>query len=159
MKKIELEGADAVDLAGALGAAEENVSRQVLSLYIPNKDKEGREFGMQRKWILEAAGILEKIGGGFTIMPPTEGGWFNEESGETIWENPVVIYTYIVADRFAEHLPELRELLHRMGRETNQGEVAVEFDGRFFRIGKYDGSPEESRTEGKRRSYATPVRR
>jgi hypothetical protein len=35
-------------------------------------------------------------------------------------------------------LPRLRELLHRTGRETNQGEIAFEFDGRFYRIRKFD---------------------
>jgi len=28
--------------------------------------------------------------------------------------------------------------LHRLGRETQQGEVAVEFDGRFYRITSFD---------------------
>jgi hypothetical protein len=36
-------------------------------------------------------------------------------------------------------LPRLREFLHRMGRETNQGEIAFEFDGRFYRIRTFDG--------------------
>ena len=89
---------------------------------------------------------------------PQNGGWFNEESGDTIWESPVIIYTYIRPDHFTEHLPALRELLHRMGRETNQGEVAVEFDGRFYRISNYDGSAEKSKEQSKRRNYITPVR-
>lgn len=32
----------------------------------------------------------------------------------------------------------LRSILHRFGQETNQGEVVVEFDGRFDRIKTYD---------------------
>lgn len=35
-------------------------------------------------------------------------------------------------------LPRLREFLHRMGRETNQGEIAVDFDGRFHTIQTFD---------------------
>ena len=31
-----------------------------------------------------------------------------------------------------------RGFLHRFGRQTNQGEVVVEFDGRFYRIKTYD---------------------
>jgi hypothetical protein len=31
--------------------------------------------------------------------------------------------------------------LHRMGRETNQGEIAFEFDGRFYRIRNFDAGP------------------
>ncbi len=79
--------------------------------------------------MLEAADLLARIGGGVTIMPPTEGGWFDEQSSIIIWERPVIVYTYIKPDEFEQHLAELREFLHRMGRETHQGEVAVEFDG------------------------------
>jgi hypothetical protein len=89
---------------------------------------------------LEAASLLAEIGGGFTIMPAVEGGWLNE--GNIIWENPVVIYTYIKPNKFEEKLPELRGFLHRMGRETNQGEVVFEFDHWFYRITEYDAEGE-----------------
>ena len=56
-------------LAEAIGASDET-SIQVLTLYIPNKDCHNAEFGHQRKWVLEAAGLLARIGGGVTIMPP-----------------------------------------------------------------------------------------
>ena len=126
------------DLAAALGATPET-SGQVLTLYIPNKDRHGHEFGTQRKWTLEAAEILAAIGGGVTIMPPTEGGWVNDED-KTIWEDPVLVYSYIKPDRFLAELPRLREFLHRMGRETNQGEVVVSFEGRFYRVRTFDRS-------------------
>ena len=128
-----------VDIADQLGA-EEGVSHQVLTLYIPDKDRYGNEIGTQRKWILEAAQLLANMGGGVTIMPPTEGGWLDEENDVIIWERPVVVYTYIKPDRFMERLQQLREFLHRMGRETGQGEIAVEFDGQFYRITQYDAS-------------------
>jgi hypothetical protein len=128
-----------VDIADQLGA-EEGVSHQVLTLYIPDKDRYGNEIGTQRKWILEAAQLLAAMGGGVTIMPPTEGGWFDEENDVIIWERPVVVYTYIKPDRFVERLQQLREYLHRMGRETDQGEIAAEFDGQFYRITQYDAS-------------------
>jgi hypothetical protein len=131
-----------LDLAEALGAME-GTSHQVLTLYIPDKDRQGSELGTQRKWVLEAAALLANIGGGVTIMPPTEGGWYDPESDVIIWERPVVVYTYIKPDLFLEHLPTLRDFLHRMGRETRQGEIAVEFDGRFYRITDYD-TPDRS---------------
>jgi hypothetical protein len=121
------------DLGAALGASGAS-SEQLLQVYIPNKDKHGREFRTQRRWVLEAADLLARVGGGVTILPPAEGGWLNEAEGKIVWEAPVVVYTYIKGERFLESLPKLRHLLHRMGRETNQGEVVVEFDGVFFRI-------------------------
>jgi len=128
----------ALDLREALGASQET-SEQLLSLYIPDKDRHGAELGTQRKWILEAALILAAMGGGVTIMPAVEGGWMTLEKA-IIWEHPVVVYSYVKPRLFLEQLPRLHKFLHRLGRETNQGEVVVEFDGRFYRITKFDSA-------------------
>ena len=130
-----------VDLADAFGASDV-ASDQVLTLYIPNKDREDQEFGTQRRWVTEAAELLAGIGGGVTIMPPVEGGWFDAENDRTIWERPVVVYTYVKPGPFLERLPDLRTFLHRLGRETNQGEVVVEFDNTFYRITSFDPAKE-----------------
>lgn len=124
------------NLIEAFGASEQS-SVQVLTVYVPNKDRHGKELPDQREWVRKVADLLAHIGGGVTIMPPVEGGWLRED-GVIIWEQPVLVYTYIQADAFEEHLPELRRLLHQMGRETDQGEVAVEFDRVFYRIHHYD---------------------
>jgi hypothetical protein len=70
-------------------------------------------------------------------MPPCEGVWWDDQ-GVVIREHPAVVYSYIVPDSFLANLPRIREFLHRMGRETDQGEIAFEFDGRFYRIRNYD---------------------
>jgi hypothetical protein len=124
------------NLSQMLGASDET-SVQVLTLYIPNKDKNNNEIGNQRKWVLEAAKLLAKLGGGVTVMPPVEGGWINGD-GEIIWEFPVIVYSFIKPEPFIKAIPELREFLHRLGRETDQGEIAFEFDGLFYRITKFD---------------------
>ena len=126
-----------VDLAGALGA-EEEPSHQQLSVYIPDRDREGKEIGNQRSWVLEAAALLATVGGGVTIMPPVEGGWFDDSTGDVIWERPVIVYTFVKPERFHSALPKVRRFLHRMGRETRQGEVAFDFDGTFYRIREFD---------------------
>lgn len=110
----------------------------MLTLYIPNKDRDGNEFGTQRKWVLEAARLLAELGGGVTVMPACEGGWLNTEVGEVVWEAPVVVYTYVKPEPFLSGLPKLPSFLHRLGRQTNQGEIAVEFDGKFYRITTFD---------------------
>lgn len=129
-----------LDLAAELGA-QDNYSTQCFTIYIPNKDKDGKEFGNQRKWVLEALALLTELNGGATAMPPTEGVWGNDQ-GELIWEHPVVVYSFIRSDLFFANLARIREFLHRMGRETNQGEVAVEYQKQFFLIREYD-SPAE----------------
>lgn len=127
---------DSLSLGKVLGASDQT-SAQVVTLYIPNKDKNGLEFGTQRKWVLAAAEILAKIGGGVTIMPPVEGGWV-DPLGTIVWEHPILVYSFIKPEAFIKSLPTLRRFLHRLGRETNQGEVAVEFDGWFYRITAFD---------------------
>jgi hypothetical protein len=136
------QAATEIDLVAALGASIE-LSPQELRLYIPNKDRYSNEFGCQRKWVLEASSLLARIGGGVTMLPPAEGGWYDQENDTIVWESPILVYTYVKPDLFEKHLPELRQFLHRLGRETNQGEVALEFDGDFYRINKYD-APEEA---------------
>ena len=124
-----------LNLAAALGAGD--VSTQCFSIYVPNKDSSGNEIGNQRQWVLEAIRLLSEINGGATAMPPVEGGWVNED-GDIIWEQPVVVYSFIRPEPFLAQLSQIREFLHRMGRETRQGEVAFEFDGRFYRIRSFD---------------------
>ena len=54
----------------------------------------------------------------------------------------MIVYTYIKPDRFLAHLSDLREFVHRFGRETNQEVVVVELSGAegawFFRIKHFD---------------------
>jgi hypothetical protein len=125
-----------IDLREAL-SADGGTSTQCFSIYVPDKDKRGNEIGNQRKWVLEALDLLGEINGGATAMPSCEGVWLNDDR-EAIREHPVVVYSYVVPDAFLANLSRMRQFLHRMGRETNQGEVAFEFDGRFYRIRHYD---------------------
>lgn len=126
-----------LDLAKILGT-EEAPSAQQLVLYIPNKDKDGKQIKHLNRWLKEAKEILTKIGGGATAFPPADGTWLNPETNRTIWEKTTIIYTYLYSDKFEENIRLLREFLHRFGRETNQGEVVFEFDGKFYRVRKYD---------------------
>jgi hypothetical protein len=128
--------------------AEEEPSIQQLTLYIPNKDKNGNEISNLHVWINEARKLLTIIGGGATALPPADGSWISPEKEikavtdlkdeDVVWEKTTIIYTFIKANSFLNSLKSLRRFLHRFGRETNQGEVVFEFDGRFFRISDFD---------------------
>lgn len=67
-------------------------------------------------------------------MPPVTGAWRNPETDALIIEEPVVVYAYIRPAPFIARLPEFVAFVRRMGRETNQGAVAMEFDGNFFTV-------------------------
>ena len=131
-----------MNLSEELGAGG-GVSVQCLTLYIPDRDSAGNILRDQRRWVLDGSDLLARIGGGVTIMPPVEGGWVHD-SGEIVWEHPVLIYTFIRPVSLRELLPQLRAFLHALGREARQGEVAFEFDGRFYRITKFD-APSKSK--------------
>lgn len=120
-----------MNLVDALGV-DGGISVQSLTLYIPNKDRTGREIGDQRRWVLQAALLLARIGGGVTIMPPAEGGWLS---------------------------PEGMTFLHALGRETNQGEVAFEFDGRFYRLTTFDEEGDRSWQSAARPTGRSATRR
>jgi len=136
MATTESQGPEHIDLGQALGA-DAGVSTQCFTVYVPNKDRFGKEFGNQRKWVLEAIRLLSELNGGASAMPPVEGGWMDDED-EIVWENPVVVYSFIRTESFLANLPRIREFLHRMGRETEQGEIAFEFADRFYRIRTFD---------------------
>jgi len=127
---------DEPDLAAVVGAAE-SAAIQRLTLYIPSRDKDGRDFDPS-PWVEEALRLLSKIGGGATAMPPVDGAWLNPETSELIREKVVLVYTFIDPDQFEATLDELRAFLHRLGRETDQGEIVFEFDDRLFKIRDYD---------------------
>jgi hypothetical protein len=96
----------------------------------------------------EAKKLLTLIGGGATAMPPSDGTWLNPEKHiesidelkdeDIIWEKTTIIYTFIDIDKFVKNLNSVRKFLHKFGRETNQGEVVFEFDGKFYKIDKFD---------------------
>jgi hypothetical protein len=121
-----------LDLGKELGA-DEGYSSQRLTLYIPNKDRAGKKLANVKKWVDAARELLSQIGNGSTAYPLADGNWINEK-GEILWEQTRIVYP----DRLGAKSTLLREFLHRFGRETNQGEVVVEFDGLFWRIKHFD---------------------
>lgn len=134
-----------INLWEILGAIKETFKQQ-LTLYIPYKDKDGKDVKNIHQWIKEAQRLLTVIGDGTTTMPPADGTWLKRDidsmkdlkDDDILWEKTTMIFTYIDPDKFEKNLRSLREFWHRFGRETNQGEVVFEIAGEFFKIRKYD---------------------
>lgn len=124
------------DVAKELGA-DGDTSEQQISFYIPNKDAHHNPIPDQSIWVDEAIELLAEINGGATAMPPVEGAWFNDD-GEIVKDQPIIVYSFIRPAAFVAGMPRMREFLHRMGRETKQGEVAFELNGVFYRIRHFD---------------------
>jgi hypothetical protein len=120
-----------IDIVEAFGGTADYGQR--FAIYIPNKDRDGTPVD-QAGWIDAALRLLSEISGGATAMPPVTGAWRNPQTGALIVEEPVVVYSYVRPASFAERLEELAAFVRRMGRETNQGAIALEFDGEFFTV-------------------------
>jgi hypothetical protein len=79
-----------------------------------------------------------QIGGGATRMPPAQGAWLNPQTRALIIEEVTLVYAYVDGDAFAARLPDVRALMHGMGRVLNQGEVVVEFNDTLYKIREFD---------------------
>ena len=112
-------------------------STQRLTLYIPTLERNGQPILNREIWMKEAIHLLSRLGGGATVFPHQLGAWLNPETDEVLEEPVDIVYTFVHAEAFEQNLQYLRSFLHRLGRDTNQGEVGFEFDGQFFRITDY----------------------
>ncbi len=84
-----------LDLGVELGATEA-ASTQRLSLYVPNKDRNGRKVLNYERWVTEARTLLSLIGRGATALPPADGTWENDK-GTLIWEQTRIVYCFVLA--------------------------------------------------------------
>jgi hypothetical protein len=111
-------------------------------LFIPSKDKDNGPLPRrqdQQLWADAAGDLMTRIFGGATIMPPAKGKWLNEETNTIITEEVVIVHSYARGGDAVdeEKLLELAKFLHRMGKKTRQGEVAVVIGDVFHRIRKF----------------------
>jgi len=74
---------------------------------------------------MKHCGCCRRSAGAATAMPPADGAWLNPETDRLVLENVVLVYTFVDPDRFEQRLTALRRLLHRLGRETNQGRLCA----------------------------------
>ena len=128
------------NIAELLGAEEEPAIQRI-TLYIPDKDNNGKKIKKLKFWIKEARRILTMIGRGSTALPPSDGTWmpsYEYYEDAIVWEKTIIIYTMIEPELFEKNIHLLRNYLHSFGKETNQGEVVFEYDGELFKISKYD---------------------
>jgi len=72
-------------------------------------------------------------------MPAAKGKWLNEATDTIITEQIVLVHSYARINDVnnAQKIAQVAEFLHRMGKTTNQGEVAVVIGDVFHRIRKF----------------------
>lgn len=83
-----------LDLAAALGAVEDTLADRI-TLYLPNKDRVGKKVTRFRRWVEQARELLTELNGGSTTFPPVEGSWQESPDADPVWEDTVVVYSFI----------------------------------------------------------------
>ena len=110
----------------------------LLVVFVPAKDRDGNEID-QEYWVDEMLTTLGKLFRGATAYPRGRGVWRDDERGGTlIREEPVIVFSYAAeGDLTTTALDELYRTLSRMGRESNQGEIGIVIDGKYYGIVEY----------------------
>jgi hypothetical protein len=107
-------------------------------LFVPSVERDGRTPVDQTHWVQEALRIRGRIFGGATAYPKAMGIWRDDErGGGLVADEPIVVhccYTTPHDIESAGNLAELGSFCHRMGRETNQGEVGLVIGDEYFAI-------------------------
>lgn len=126
----------AVNLVEGFGAAEE-ATQDRITIYVPSRDRDGEKVEFEA-WVGRALELLSQLGGGATRMPPAQGAWLNPETDALIVEDVTLVYAYVDGDALAARLPDIRRLMHGMGRALKQGEVIVEVNDTLYKIRDFD---------------------
>lgn len=110
----------------------------LLVVFVPSRDRVGTPID-QDYWVDEVLTTLARQFRGATAYPRGRGVWRDDErGGALVREEPVIVFSYVAADALTTHsLTALYGTLSRMGRETNQGEVGVVLDGKYYGITEY----------------------
>lgn len=127
----------APDLHTRLGAGPPAGAMQV-TIFIPSVDHSGAAID-QHRWREETLRVLGVLFRGATAFPPGRGVWRNDETGELVFDDTVMVTCYLPEEALDEStLRTLRAHLHRLGRETRQGEVGIVIGNRYYGITTFD---------------------
>jgi hypothetical protein len=103
--------------------------------------------------VTEALNAFGTLFGGATAFPQGKGVWRDDaQGGKLLFDEPVIIQCYTSEYRIEERIAELREFLHRMGREARQGAIGLVIDGDYLEIGfPLEETPRPKRPKGSKR--------
>ena len=126
------------EIADILQADTPSGSSQVI-LFIPSKDREGKEID-QEYWVIEALSVVGGLFRGATAFPPGKGVWRDDaRDGQLLFETTVMILSFADPNDLTDFaLLQLRAFLLRLGREANQGEVGVVIDGVYYGFAHFE---------------------
>jgi hypothetical protein len=117
------------------------VGTLIIVLFLPNKDRDGNDIDHEF-WVTGALETLGRLFRGATAYPRARGVWRDDERGGALrFEEPTIVTCYADPRAMTSSArSELRAFLHRMGRETNQGEVGIVIGDNYYGITEFDSA-------------------
>jgi hypothetical protein len=121
-----------------LGASQ-SVGTLIVVLFIPSQDRNGSPIDHDF-WVTGALETLGTMFRGATAYPRARGVWRDDERGGVLrYEEPTIVTCYADPKAMSNAAQSrLRDFLHRLGRETNQGEVGVMIGDKYYGITEFD---------------------
>lgn len=109
-----------------------------MTVFLPSVDRDGEPID-QLAWREETLRVLGRLFRGATAFPPGRGVWRNDETGELVFDDTVMVTCYLPSDALTDGaLSMLRAHLHRLGRESGQGEVGIVIGDSYYGITDFD---------------------
>ena len=110
----------------------------VVTMFVPSQARNGEPLDHE-SWRTQALEVMTKLFGGATAVE-CQGAWRDDERGGVIKVERISTVQSLMAKSSwnATSVSELRKFLHRMGLETNQGEIGLIVDDVYFPIREFD---------------------
>ncbi len=123
-----------------LGASQP-VGTLIIVLFVPSKDRDGKDIDHDF-WVAAALETLGTLFRGATAYPRARGVWRDDERGGTLrYEEPTIVTCYADPKAMTSAAQSrLRAFLHRLGRETDQGEVGIVMGDQYYGITEFDSA-------------------
>ena len=125
--------------SGSWLGASQPVGTLIIVVFIPSQDRDGNAID-QDFWVRGALETLGTLFRGATAYPRARGVWRDDERGGILrYEEPILVTCYADPRAMTNAArARLREFLHRMGRESKQGEVGIVVGGDYYGITEFD---------------------
>lgn len=98
-------------------------------VFVPSHDNANKQLpsGAQTEWAITGLELLSELYGGGTAFETFRGVYRSEETGEDLWDNPILLECYTMRGPLEDpdRLRVLGDYLRRMKRELRQECVMV----------------------------------
>ena len=119
--------------------------KMLLTLFIPDRDKEGNKIKGHSNWVKKAQFMMTLIGGGSTTTAAM-GTWLDPQKKlmvkkispkDLVWERTSIVQTDASQENISEGFNEFYKFVNEFGKNTSQGAVRYEIDKVAHEVSEY----------------------